>query len=262
VNPGREVVAVRYGTVTLTRSECFYRYHAYLEADGPIRMDYFFWLVRGGAQTILIDTGFAPEVGTRRGRTCLVEPLQALARLGVGPQDVSTVIVSHLHYDHIGNLAAFPDASVVVQRKELNFWASPAAAHLHFAQVVEPTELAVFESVIADGRLVIVDGDADIGDGVGVELVGGHSPGEQLVVVAGAEHPIVIASDALHLYEEMERDRPFALFSDLPEMYAAYGRLAELQASGAAIVAGHDPAVMMRFPALDEARSGLAVLIA
>ena len=84
-------------------------------------------------ETIVVDCGFDPEVGARRGRTCLCAPLEALRALGVEPESVSTVVVTHLHYDHIGNLAAFPAATLIVPRRELDFWTGPIAARFQFA---------------------------------------------------------------------------------------------------------------------------------
>src|ERR1700759_1368195 len=80
-----EVLAVRYGTVQTSRAGTFYQYGQYGEPDAPLPMDYFFWLIRGPGATVLVDTGFAAEVGRRRGRTCLVDPVRALAGLGVVP---------------------------------------------------------------------------------------------------------------------------------------------------------------------------------
>ena len=78
---------MRYGTLETTRSEAYYRYQAYGEPDGPQVLDYYFWIVRRGDETILVDTGFDPDVGRRRGRTCLIEPADAMAQLGRRPRD-------------------------------------------------------------------------------------------------------------------------------------------------------------------------------
>ena len=89
--------------------------------------------------TILVDTGFDPEVGERRGRTCLVLPLEAVRGLGIEPEAVSTVVVTHFHYDHIGNLDAFPHAQLIVPQTELEFWTGPMAARFQFGSHVEQT---------------------------------------------------------------------------------------------------------------------------
>src|SRR5262249_52544058 len=178
-----EVVAVRYATRETTKSECYYRYWTYGEPDAPIRMDYYFWILRGGGETVLVDTGFAPESGTRRGRTCLCEPLEALRRLGIDPGSVSLVVLTHLHYDHTGNLEAFPDAELVVQRRELEFWPGPMASRFQFAGIVEHAEIDQVLEAERAGRARVIEGKAEIAPGILALDVGGHSPGQQVTVV-------------------------------------------------------------------------------
>ena len=257
-----EVIAIRYGTYLSTRAENYYRFTSYGEPDGQLKLDYFFWLVRMGSEVTLVDTGFAPEVGVRRGRSCLIDPLRALDQLGVSAKEVTRVIATHFHYDHVGNLASFPNAMIVVQRAELEFWTGPLADRLQFSQVVESKEIAYVARAAAEGRLVVLDGDAPIDQGLDVKLIGGHCPGQQIVVISGPEQRTVLASDALHFYDEADLDRPFALFTDLPDMYAGYVTLRGLEASGAVVVAGHDPLVADQFPTVDGACGEFAFVIA
>lgn len=257
-----EVAALRYATRRTTKSECYHRYASYGEPDAEIAMDYFFWLLRDGARTVLVDTGFDPEVGARRGRTCLCPPVEALARLGVAPADVSQVILTHLHYDHTGNVAAFPQAELVVQRSELDFWSGSEAGEAQFAPHVEPGDVDLIAAAARDGRVRLLDGDAEVAPGVAAICVGGHSPGQTVLTVAAESGPVVLASDAVHYYEELELRRPFEILVDLRAMYLAYGTVAELAARpGAALLVGHDPEVMNRFPGLvgDEADLGVRV---
>jgi glyoxylase-like metal-dependent hydrolase (beta-lactamase superfamily II) len=231
----------------MQRSEAFYRYAVYGEEDGPLTIDYFFWVLRSDEEVILLDTGFDPAAGKRRGRTLLVEPLAALAGLDIAPDDVSQIIVSHCHYDHIGNLARFPDAAIVIERAELDFWTGPMARRAQFAEPTEPSELAYLEAAAAAGRVRCLDGGGRIADGIEVLAVGGHCPGQLVTLVGPPSACTVLASDALHFYEEMDRDMPFAILSDLAATYTAYETLRSLERAGGAIVAGHDPAVPGRF---------------
>jgi glyoxylase-like metal-dependent hydrolase (beta-lactamase superfamily II) len=251
-----EVAALRYGTRTTRKSECYYRWSSYGEPDAEIGMDYFFWVVRNGDTAIVVDTGFDPAVGERRGRTCLCPPLDALRRMGVEPESVETVVLTHLHYDHTGNVDAFTDAELVVQRSELDFWMGPEALLPQHAPHVEREEIAR----IAAGRLRVLDGDAEIAPGVAAICIGGHSPGQMVLVVDAAGGPVVVASDAIHYYEELALERPFAIHHDLEAMRAGYGVVRELAGRpGAALVAGHDPEVMSRFSAIED---GLGVQVA
>ena len=79
---------------------------AILKPDGPIEMDYYFWVLRSADTLRLVDCGFDPDAGRRRGRTLLIDPIEALSRLAIAPEDVREIIVSHAHYDHIGVLGA------------------------------------------------------------------------------------------------------------------------------------------------------------
>ncbi|MGH3025197.1 MAG: N-acyl homoserine lactonase family protein, partial [Gaiellaceae bacterium] len=180
------------------------------------------------------------------GRECLVEPMTALRALGVDPEAVRTVVVTHLHYDHVGNLAAFPNAELIVPRRELEFWTSPIAEARQFAAHVEPAEIAHLQRAAADGRVRLTEGTEEILEGITAICAGGHSAGQQLTVVDGAGGRIVLASDAVHFYEELELERPFAVMHDLERMYLAYGVLKDFARAGAVVVPGHDPDVVRR----------------
>src|SRR5512132_3778585 len=226
------VVAARYGTLETTLSDAYYRWSAYGEPDGPARLDYYFWVVRRDGETILVDTGFDPAVGARRGRTCLIEPADAMARLGVSADSVSRIVLTHLHYDHTGNVDRFPDAELLVPGRELDFWLGPMGRRGHFADHVEQAELDLLRAAVADGRVRRLEGDEDIADGVRAIALGGHSPGQIAVALPSA----IVASDAVHFYDEIERERPFAVIADLAEMYAAYDTLRGLPGD---LVPGH-----------------------
>lgn len=243
-----EPVAVHFATRAARKSHEYYRYHQYGEPDADITLDYYYWVLRNNSRIILIDTGFAADVGRRRGVTVLRDPVDALREFDITPGDVSDVIVSHMHYDHIGNVSAFPNATVYVAGRELSFWSGPYAHRRHFAFSIEPKEINEIRSREGSDRLVLLRDRDVIAPGVRAVRVGGHTPGQLVVDVDTSGGRAVFASDALHFYEEMMLDRPFAILNDLAGCYGAFDYLRELDGDPrTAVVAGHDPAVKELF---------------
>jgi glyoxylase-like metal-dependent hydrolase (beta-lactamase superfamily II) len=245
----REVLAVKYGYRVTTRAESYLNFHLYGEPDADLDIDYYFWVIRDGQDVFLVDTGFAPEVGDRRRRAHYATPAEVLPSLGIAPEEVTAVVISHAHWDHTGNIHQFPNAQLVMTEAEYAFWTSPMAARTHFAAHSEPQEIALLRRAREEDRLTLFTWQHTLAPGIELLEVGGHTPGQLIASVATREGgTAVLASDALHFYEEVERDRPFAILADLPAMYRAYDTLAQLATQpGAHLVAGHDPEVRARF---------------
>ena len=253
--PARQVLAVRYGHRVTSRAESYLNYHLYGEPDADLDIDYFFWVIRDGEEVVLVDTGFAPEVGRRKRRAHYTTPAEVLPALGIGAGDVTAIVISHAHWDHTGNLRQFPRAQLIMSEAEYAFWTSPLAARAQFAAHSEPDEIALLAQAREEDRLTLFTGTCTPAPGIELTEVGGHTPGQLIASVATPDgapdstNTVVLASDALHFYDEVERDWPFAILADLPAMYRAYDTLAELaKQPGTRLVAGHDPLVRARFP--------------
>jgi glyoxylase-like metal-dependent hydrolase (beta-lactamase superfamily II) len=247
--PARQVLAVRFGHRVATRAESYLNFHLYGEPDTDLDVDYFFWVISDGRDVFLVDTGFAPDVGDRRRRSHYTTPARVLPELGIAPDDVTAVVITHAHWDHTGNVRQFPRAQLVMTQAEYAFWTSPLAARKHFAAHSEPEEIALLRRAREEGRLTLFTGEHALAPGIDLLEVGGHTPGQLIASVATpAGGTAVLASDALHFYEEVERDRPFAILADLPAMYRAYDTLTQLATQpGTHLVAGHDPGVRARY---------------
>jgi glyoxylase-like metal-dependent hydrolase (beta-lactamase superfamily II) len=248
----REVLAVCYGSRVTRKSQSFFNYHVYEEPDDALEVAYYFWVIRDRDVTgdvILVDTGFSPEAGRRRKRDGRYTPVDVLPSLGIAPESVRTVVVTHAHWDHTGNLNQFPDAEIVLSQDEYDFWTSAVASRTHFALHSEADEIALLTKAREQGRLTLTRGESTaLAPGIDLIQVGGHTPGELIVAADDGAGKVILASDALHHYEEVDQDRPYAIVSDLPAMYRAYDLLAELAAApGARLIAGHDPDVRARF---------------
>lgn len=257
-----EVLAVRYATRVTKASEVYLNFHTYGDADYELVMDYFFWVVLGGEQTIVVDTGFTPEVGEPRGRSMTCPVPEGLARLGIDPESVDTVVVTHGHYDHTGNLGLFPRASVVMSSTELDFWTGPLARRFQFGHSAEWADIELLQRLEEEGRLRRMQGSLEVAPGVNLLEVGGHTPGQLIATVDGEGGQVLLASDAVHYYDEVDLDRPFLMVADLPRMYAAFDTIAGISRQPqTAFVAGHDPDVLTRFPVIDERDPGFGVRV-
>jgi glyoxylase-like metal-dependent hydrolase (beta-lactamase superfamily II) len=243
-----KIYAIRYAQRDGgTRAEDFYRGDLH---DGPHDMAYFMWAIVGDdGSTYVVDAGFTPETSLRRpgSRTVLCDPLEVLSALGVNAAKQKDVLVTHLHYDHIGHYGGFPQARFWVQDEEMAFWTGRYASRAGFKFLIEPSDILGLVALNFDSRVRFVDGAATVAPGITLHRVGGHSAGLQVVRVQTDAGPVVLASDAVHVYESLTHDRPLDLIHSLPEMYGAFDTVTELAGGVENVVPGHDPLVMQRY---------------
>ncbi len=258
-----QVMIVKYGTRTTTRSEVYLNFPLYHESDGPQQMDYFFWVVRNRQRTVVVDTGFSAEGGRARSRTLLAEVPLLFRHFGVDPSTSPTVVLTHAHYDHAGNVDLFGSSEVVMAERELAFWGGGHARRAMFAHSVDDRDLAGLSSLRSEGRLKLFTGTLDLAPGIEVVEVGGHTPGQCIVKVRTCEGTVLLASDAVHFYEEFERDMLFTSVADLVRMYEGFDYMRDLMTSGQVehLVAGHDPSTLSRFQAVTGPYGHLAATI-
>jgi glyoxylase-like metal-dependent hydrolase (beta-lactamase superfamily II) len=245
---GYRIYAVRYAHRETHSSEVFYRdMHR-----APIGMDYFVWAVTDGTRTVVVDLGFTEPVGTARGRQFLRCPSTGLAEIGIDCARVEHVIVSHFHYDHVGNYALFPRATFHVQDEEMRFWTGRHGGRPAFRHSLEVDDLCAMIRLNYEGRVAFVDGEAEIVPGIRVHKVGGHTAGMQIITVETSRGRAVVASDASHYYKNLEEGIPFNTLHDLPGMYHAFERIRALASAPELILPGHDPLVFQRLQSVKE----------
>jgi len=164
--------------------------------DAPHHMDYFIWVVRNSTRTIVVDTGYDAQEGKARNRPIIREPVAALSELGIRAESIDTLIVTHLHYDHAGGLASFPNASLHLQSSEMAF--ATGSCMCHDVLRVPYTAEHVCEAIrrLHGGKMIFHDGDGEVADGITVHRIGGHSRGLQCVRVRTAAGWLCLASDA------------------------------------------------------------------
>lgn len=244
--PTYEVYAVRYATL-----ERFPVAALVAGADTSRRSDIamMVWLARAPGRNVLVDAGFYRDKFLRRWRPAQYErPSAALARAGLRPEDVTDIIVSHVHWDHLDGADLFPRARVWIQRAEYDHYVD--ADGRARSPTIDSLDAAMLSELSRAGRVALIDGDSvEIIPGITVYTGGKHTYASQYAGVRTAGGTVVIASDNAYLYENLERRRPIAQTLDSLSNLRAQDRMRRLAGGHALIVPGHDAAVFTRFPA-------------
>ncbi|MDH5535961.1 MAG: N-acyl homoserine lactonase family protein [Betaproteobacteria bacterium] len=217
--------------------------------DGPMPMDYFVWLIRGQGREIVVDTGFNAAVAAQRGRRVTLPVEEGLRRMQVEVASVKDVVITHLHYDHVGNFDLFPQATFHLQDLEMQYATGRCMAVEAMRHAYELEDVVGMVRRVYAGRVRFHDGDGEISPGVTLHHVGGHTMGLQIVRVATRRGWVVLASDASHYYANMEQSRPFPIVYNVGDMVDGWHKARALADSPAHVIPGHDPLVMDRYPA-------------
>jgi glyoxylase-like metal-dependent hydrolase (beta-lactamase superfamily II) len=246
--PAYEVYAVRYATLAGFPVAALVQG---AERERKLDIAMTVWVLKGqGGRTVLVDAGFYRPSQLKNPRLAdYTRPDKALERLGIKPADVTDVVVTHMHWDHADGVDLFPRAQVWIQRDEFNYYTrdvKPPASN------DQGRELDFHEAIVklnSEGRVRKVDGDAkEILPGVTVYTGGRHTFASQYVGVNTKAGCVVIASDNLYLYENLDKHVPIAQTFDAKSNLSAQDRMKRLAANERLIIPGHDPAVFVRFP--------------
>ena len=254
--PVYELFAIRYATREARRRDHFIGGDPH---DGPMPMDYYVWAAVSPSHAFVIDTGFTAETAAKRRRTFLRCPVAALRLIGLDPGAVEHVILTHMHYDHVGNFHLFPRATFHLQEPEMRFATGGSMRHPRLAHSFEVEDVVGMVRLNFAGRVAFYDGAAELAPGIAVHPAPGHSMGLQFVRVHTRRGWVVVASDVTHFYENMESGRPFTTAVNVGDMLEAFGTLAAHAPSKDHIVPGHDPQVMARYPAPSQELDGIVV---
>jgi glyoxylase-like metal-dependent hydrolase (beta-lactamase superfamily II) len=250
-----EILALKYGRhANRTRLDNF------MQPDdhaSPQPIDYFVFLIRNNARTILVDTGFDHAEAKPRGRLLDREPVEALGLLGIDAAAIETCIISHLHYDHAGTMPRFPRARFHLQDAEMAYATGRCMCEEAMRKPFTAEHVCEMVRNVYSGRVQFHDGDGEVAPGVTVHKCAGHTQGLQAVRVKTAGGYVVLAVDAAHLYENIERRKPFSITIDVAETLKTYDKLYALASSKAQVVPGHDSLILERYPALSAATKGV-----
>jgi glyoxylase-like metal-dependent hydrolase (beta-lactamase superfamily II) len=241
-----QVYAIRYASLERTAADNFIGGDPH---NGPMPLDFYVWAIVGENRTIMVDLGFDLETARRRNRLILKSLPESMATVGIKPELVHDVIVTHMHYDHAGNQDLFPNATYHIQDKEMAFCTGRCMGHDYLRHPYECADVVQMVRRTFNGKVTFHDGSDEIAPGVEVHLVGGHTQGLQVVRVNTRRGWIVLASDACHFYANLEQDRLYPIVFSAAEMLEGYRTVRRLADSDLHIVPGHDPLVIQRYPA-------------
>ena len=243
--PSYEVYAIRYASIPFKVAGLI------AGADTSRRLDIAMtiWLMKGpDGRVVLLDAGFKREDLIQRWKPVdYVTPAAALERFGVRREAVTDIIISHVHWDHLDGADLFPNARIWIQKEEYEHHIDSTGKRL--ANAIDTADATMLHNMKLAGRVSLVDGDArEIIPGITVYIGGKHTFQSQYVGVNTTSGIVVLASDNMYLYENLEKHVPIAQTLDAASNLAAQERMTRIAASPRLIVPGHDPAVFVRFP--------------
>lgn len=225
-------------------------------------MAYYVYVIKGDGRTIAVDTGFAPVLTERLGSRLFFSGPDGLRRLGHEPAAITDLIITHAHYDHVGCLEEFTGATFHIDTEMMPIVEGTDPCHPFFRQGYGKRDCATIRRFKAEGRLVEHANVSVPWPGIELIHIGGHCRGQMAIRVNTQRGPIVLASDAAHLYQEWEEEKPFGVFYDMKAMLDGYRTLTNLSGgSRTEMIAGHDVAVMHMFPAPAKELEGQAVAL-
>ncbi|HKV98708.1 MAG TPA: N-acyl homoserine lactonase family protein [Vicinamibacterales bacterium] len=246
--PAYEVYAVRFADVPYSLASLV----AGAERGRSIEIAFTVWVVRdpASARVVLVDAGFYRAKFLQQWHpNHFVKPSDAVMQgLGIAPDAVTDIIVSHSHWDHADGVDLFPRAKIWIQKDEYEYYVGANGEVLHRGGV-DADDAKMIAGLTAAGRVGLVDGDdREILPGIRVYTGGKHTFASQFAGVSTRAGTVILASDNAYLYENLEKHLAIAQTLDAASNLAAQDRMLKLAATPRLVVPGHDPAVFERFP--------------
>lgn len=250
-----EAFAIAYARVDRRAGENFFGGDPH---DGPMPLNYYVWVLRNAARTVVVDTGFDQRGAELRQRTILHPVREGLEALDVDRDRVKDVIITHMHYDHAGNNDLFPHARFHLQDSEMAFATGRCMCHPEMNHPYEVEDVVAMVRRVYAGGVCFHEGVAELFPGITLHHMGGHSRGLQAVRVKTARGPVVIASDVAHHYAHLQQHRIFSIVDNVAGAFEGLVRVRQM-APLTHVVPGHDPLVASIYPALSAQTEGWIV---
>jgi glyoxylase-like metal-dependent hydrolase (beta-lactamase superfamily II) len=240
-----EIFALKYAHSDRRSPENFIGGDAH---DTAMPLAYYVWVIRNTQRTILVDTGFDQASADKRKRDLLRPVGQGLATIGIAPDEVETILITHMHYDHAGNDDLFPRARFHIQDCEMNYATGRCMCHHGLNHPYDVDNVVAMVRRVYDGRVTFHDGAQDVAPGISLHRIGGHSRGLQAVRVRTQRGHVVLASDAAHFYAHLDRKKVFPTVDSVADTLMGYDTVLSLASSRDHVVPGHDPRVLDIYP--------------
>lgn len=210
-----------------------------------------FWLIRGGGHTILFDSGFHRDTFLKEfPMKDYVRPDEAVRAAGVSPDEVTDIVVSHAHWDHMGGIDLFPKATIWIQKDEYRYYTMNAWQPGDNHGGIDPADVAALVKLNTEGRVHLIDGDnVEIFPGIRAYTGSRHTYASEYLRVDG-QPPYVLASDNVYFYLNLEKHLASATFNDSDHAanIAQQARMIQLAGSPERIIPGHDMLQFKKFP--------------
>lgn len=249
--PQYEVFAIRYATLPDFPVAGLVK-----GADEKRKLDIamIVWLVRGNGRNILVDSGFYRDQFLKAWRVKdFLKPSDAVAQFGVKPEEITDVIITHMHWDHADGMDLFPRARIWLQKDEYTYYTGEAWQQKNTQGGIDKDDVLAAVRLNLEGRLTLVNGDAQqILPGITCYTGGKHTWQSQYVGVNTRTGTVILASDNMYLYENLDKHLPIAQTLDADSNLRAQDRMKQLAARPSLIIPGHDPAEFDRFPRVSE----------
>jgi glyoxylase-like metal-dependent hydrolase (beta-lactamase superfamily II) len=209
------------------------------------------WLIRGGGRTILFDSGYHRNTFLKYfPDKDYLRPDEAVKTAGVQPEQVTDIVISHAHWDHMGGIDLFPKAQVWIQNEEYRYYTMDAWQPGGNHGGIDPKDVKQLVQLNTEGRVHLIDGDnIEIFPGIRAYTGARHTYASQYLRVDGRV-PYVLASDNVYLYRNLSSHLASATFSDADHAanIANQARMIELAGSPDRVVPGHDALQFQKFP--------------
>jgi glyoxylase-like metal-dependent hydrolase (beta-lactamase superfamily II) len=218
--------------------------------DEKIDTIYALWLIRGGGRNILFDSGFHRQRWFKEWTIKdYLRPDEAVRLAGVNPEDVTDVVISHAHWDHMGGIDLFPKANVWIQKDEFRYYTADAWQPGGDHDGIDPDDVQELVRLNTAGRLRLVNGDdVELFPGIRAYTGARHTFASQYLRIDG-NPPFVLASDSVYLYRNLAEHKASATFSEADHAANIKNqeRMIQLAGSPDRVVPGHDALQFQKF---------------